>query len=41
MLLSQIQIDDMTLLVIGLVIGLIILVIVVMMSMVGGLHVFD
>lgn len=41
MLLSQVQMDDMTLLAVGLVIGLIIIVVVVMMSMVGGLHVFD
>jgi hypothetical protein len=40
-LLSQIQMDDMSLLAVGLVIGLIIIVVVVLMSMVGGLHVFD
>ncbi|HVX02794.1 MAG TPA: hypothetical protein VHA09_06535 [Nitrososphaera sp.] len=37
----QIQMDDMSLLAVGLVIGLIIIVVVVLMSMVGGLHVFD
>ncbi|AIC16564.1 hypothetical protein [Nitrososphaera viennensis] len=40
-LLSQIQMDDMSLIAVGLVIGLIIIVVVVLMSMVGGLHVFD
>jgi hypothetical protein len=40
-LLSQIQMDEMSLLAVGLVIGLIIIVVVVLMSMVGGLHVFD
>jgi hypothetical protein len=40
-LLSQIQMDGMSLLAVGLVIGLIIIVVVVLMSMVGGLHVFD
>ena len=39
--LSQIQMDDMSLIAVGLVIGLIIIVVVVLMSMVGGLHVFD
>ncbi|MEO9364062.1 MAG: hypothetical protein ABI348_09195 [Nitrososphaera sp.] len=40
-LLGQIQMDDMSLIAVGLVIGLIIIVVVVLMSMVGGLHVFD
>lgn len=38
---SQVQMDDMSLIAVGLVIGLIIIVVVVLMSMVGGLHVFD
>ncbi|AIF85291.1 hypothetical protein NTE_03262 [Candidatus Nitrososphaera evergladensis SR1] len=41
MLLNQIQMDDMSLIAVGLVIGLIIIVVVALMSMVGGLHVFD
>jgi hypothetical protein len=40
-LLNQIAIDNMSLITIGIVMGLIIIVIVILMSMVGGLHVFD
>jgi len=40
-MMTQIQMDDMSLIAVALVIGLIIIVVVVLMSMVGGLHVFD
>jgi hypothetical protein len=40
-MLNQIMMDEMSLMAVAVVLGLVIIVIVALMSMVGGLHVFD
>lgn len=40
-MLNQIMMDEMSLMAVAIVLGLVIIVIVALMSMVGGLHVFD
>lgn len=40
-MLNQVMMDDMSLMAVAIVLGLVMIVIIALMSMVGGLHVFD